>query len=80
MFEVIDRENKKYRFEDECWYEMEGEYVKVFTEKNCIVTLVTTFFSPVRVDNVDIYSTLCAPVYTLRPGFICEYCKKNNKN
>lgn len=78
MFEIIQRDNGVLRFDDNYYYEIEGEYVKVFETKNDFVSLVTTVFSPVRVDAVSIDSVLMAPILTLRERIICKHCNRQN--
>lgn len=78
MFEIIQKDNGVLRFDDDYFYEIEGKTVKVFTEKNDFLELVTTVFWPIRVDRVDVNSRLCAPVYKLAPFVICKYCYRNN--
>lgn len=78
MFEIIDMEGGTLRFDDKYFYEIHGDHVKVFSEINNDVKLVTTVFHPVRIDKVDINSVLAARRLTLAPHVFCKYCGKEN--
>lgn len=78
MFEIIQSDYGVLRFDDDYYYEQDGDHVKVYTEKSDFIELITTVFRPIRVDTVDIDCHLLAPILTLRASVLCKHCGKEN--